>query len=59
MLAIALALLARPRIMLLDEPGAGLAPLVVTEIFRLLRGLCERGIALVVVEQNARSVLRV
>jgi branched-chain amino acid transport system ATP-binding protein len=59
MLAIALAWLARPRLMLLDEPSAGLAPLLVTEIFRQLRGLCERGVTLVVVEQNARSVLRV
>jgi ABC-type branched-subunit amino acid transport system ATPase component len=58
MLAIALAWLARPRLMLLDEPSAGLAPLLVTEIFRRLRGLCERGVTLVVVEQNARSVLR-
>ncbi len=59
MLAIALAWLARPRIMLLDEPSAGLAPILVTEIFRQLRALCERGVTLVVVEQNARSVLRV
>jgi len=58
MLAIALAWLARPRIMLLDEPSAGLAPILVTEIFRQLRALCERGVTLVVVEQNARSVLR-
>ncbi|HZQ11064.1 MAG TPA: ABC transporter ATP-binding protein [Anaerolineae bacterium] len=58
MLAIALAWLARPRIMLLDEPSAGLAPLLVTEIFRQLRALCQRGVTLVVVEQNARSVLR-
>lgn len=59
MLAISLAWLARPRIMLLDEPTAGLAPMLITEIFRQLRALCERGITLVVVEQNARSVLRV
>lgn len=59
MLAISLAWLARPRILLLDEPSAGLAPMLVAEIFRQLRALCERGITLVVVEQNARSVLRV
>jgi branched-chain amino acid transport system ATP-binding protein len=58
MLAIALAWLAKPQIMLLDEPSAGLAPLFVTEIFKLLRRLCETGITLVVVEQNARSLLR-
>ncbi len=58
MLAIAMGWLARPRLMLLDEPSAGLAPILVKEIFRLLRELCAGGIALVVVEQNARSVLR-
>lgn len=58
MLAIAIAWLARPQLMLLDEPSAGLAPLFVTEIFQQLRRLCETGITLVVVEQNARSILR-
>lgn len=58
MLAIALAWLAKPEVMLLDEPSAGLAPRFVTEIFKLLRRLCETGITLVVVEQNARSLLR-
>lgn len=58
MLAIAIGWLLRPRLMLLDEPSAGLAPLVVTEIFRTLRALANRGLTLGVVEQNARSVLR-
>lgn len=58
MLAISLAWLAQPRVMLLDEPSAGLSPLFVKEIFRVLRQLSERGLTLVVVEQNARSVLR-
>ena len=58
MLAIAIGWLARPRLMLLDEPSAGLSPLFVTEVFRTLRKLCEKGITLVVVEQNARSLLR-
>lgn len=58
MLAIALGWLSRPRLMLLDEPSAGLSPLFVKEIFRVLRQLCESGLTLVVVEQNARSVLR-
>lgn len=58
MLAIAMGWLARPKLMLLDEPSAGLSPLFVTEVFRTLRSLCELGITLVVVEQNARSVLR-
>ncbi len=59
MLAVAQAWLTHPRMMLLDEPSAGLAPLLVTEIFRQLRTLCERGLTLLVVEQNARSILRV
>lgn len=58
MLAIAIAWLLRPQLMLLDEPSAGLAPLLVTEIFKQLRRLCEAGLTLVVVEQNARSILR-
>jgi branched-chain amino acid transport system ATP-binding protein len=58
MLAIALGWLSRPRLMLLDEPSAGLSPLFVKEIFRVLRHLCDGGLTLVVVEQNARSVLR-
>jgi branched-chain amino acid transport system ATP-binding protein len=58
MLAIAMAWLTEPRLMLLDEPSAGLAPLVVGEVFRKLRELCVRGVTLVVVEQNARSLLR-
>ncbi|RLT38368.1 MAG: ABC transporter ATP-binding protein [Chloroflexi bacterium] len=57
MLAIAIGWLSRPRLMLLDEPSAGLSPLFVTEVFRTLRKLCEQGITLVVVEQNARSLL--
>lgn len=58
MLAIALGWLPRPRLMLLDEPTAGLAPLLVTEAFHTLQTLRDQGITLVVVEQNARSVLR-
>jgi branched-chain amino acid transport system ATP-binding protein len=58
MLAIAMGWLLRPRLMLLDEPSAGLAPLLVTEVFRTLQSLCQQEITLVVVEQNARSVLR-
>ena len=58
MLAIAMAWLTRPRLMLLDEPTAALAPLLVTEILRQLRRLRDAGITLLVVEQNARSLLR-
>jgi branched-chain amino acid transport system ATP-binding protein len=58
MLAIAMGWLARPKLMLLDEPSAGLSPLFVTEVFKTLQMLSRSGITLLVVEQNARSVLR-
>ena len=58
MLAIAIAWLSRPRIMLLDEPSAGLAPAIAIDVFRILQALKEQGITLVVVEQNARRVLQ-
>lgn len=58
MLAIAIGWLAQPKLMLLDEPSAGLSPLFVTEVFRTLKNLVAAGITLVVVEQNARSILR-
>ena len=58
MVAIALGWLSRPRVMLLDEPSAGLSPLVTTEVFKTLQQLAAQNIALIVVEQNARSVLQ-
>jgi branched-chain amino acid transport system ATP-binding protein len=58
MLAIALGWLLQPALMLLDEPTAGLSPLFVTELLRSLQQLAQTGITLVVVEQNARSILR-
>ncbi len=58
MLAIAIGWLARPKVMMLDEPSAGLSPRFVTDVFRTLKQLCLDGITMVVVEQNARSVLR-
>jgi len=59
MLAIARALMSRPRILLCDEPSLGLAPLVVREIMRLLTVLRDAGTTILLVEQNARMALRV
>ncbi len=59
MLAIARGLMAKPRLLILDEPSLGLAPLLVAEIFALIRGLRERGIAILLSEQNARSALAI
>ena len=58
MLAIAIGWLSRPRLMLLDEPSAGLAPAVASEVFGVLQALSESGITLIVVEQNARRILQ-
>jgi len=58
-LAIARALLARPAILMLDEPSLGLAPLLVKEIFRIVRRLKEEGSTILLVEQNAKQALQV
>ena len=57
MLAIGRGLMSRPRLCLLDEPSYGLAPLLVTEIFRIIRGLCDQGITVLLIEQNVRHTL--
>lgn len=60
MLAIAMALMARPRLLLLDEPSMGLAPMIVREIFRLIADLQEdRKLTVLLIEQNARAALRI
>ena len=59
MLAIGRALMARPRVLLMDEPSLGLAPLLVREIFGVIREIRERGTTIVLVEQNARMALAV
>ena len=58
MLAMGRALMARPDLLMLDEPSLGLAPLIVREIFAIIAGLRERGCAVLLVEQNARAALR-
>ena len=59
MLAIARALMARPRLLLLDEPSMGLAPIVVQDIFRTLRQINRQGLTIFLVEQNVRQALKI
>ena len=59
MLAIARALMSRPKLLLLDEPSMGLAPLMVEKIFDVIRAIAAEGVTLLLVEQNARLALEV
>ena len=59
MLAIGRALMAKPKLLMLDEPSLGLAPLIVREIFRIIAELRRRGVSILLVEQNARAALQV
>ncbi len=59
MLAIARALMARPKLLLLDEPSLGLAPQIVVQIFNVIRDLNKQGTSILLVEQNARMALKV
>lgn len=58
MLAIGRTLMARPRLLMIDEPSLGLAPLLVSELFRVIGQLKERGMTILLVEQNAMQALR-
>jgi branched-chain amino acid transport system ATP-binding protein len=59
MLAIARAMMSRPRLLLLDEPSMGLAPLMVEKIFEVIRAIASEGVTMLLVEQNARLALEV
>ncbi|WP_043459114.1 ABC transporter ATP-binding protein [Azohydromonas australica] len=59
MLAIGRALMARPRLLMLDEPSLGLAPLIVREVLRIVASLRDLGVSVLLVEQNARAALQV
>lgn len=59
MLAIGRALMSRPKLMLLDEPSMGLAPLVVKEIFKIIADLQKQGTTVLIVEQNAKAALKI
>ena len=59
MLAIGRALMARPQLLILDEPSLGLSPLLVQELFRVLKTLNERGMSILLVEQNAVQALKI
>ncbi len=59
MLAIGRALMARPRLLMLDEPSLGLAPLIVREVFQVVASLRDHGVSVLLVEQNARAALKV
>ncbi len=58
MLAIGRALMAKPRLLLLDEPSLGLAPIIVSKIFKIIREINQQGTTILLVEQNARAALR-
>jgi len=59
MLAVGRALMSRPKLLMLDEPSLGLAPLVVKEVFRTIESLRDAGVSILLIEQNARAALEV
>jgi len=59
MLAVARALMSRPRLLMMDEPSLGLAPLLVREIFHIVQELLQSGVTILLIEQNARAALEI
>lgn len=59
MVAVSRALMARPKVILMDEPSIGLAPIIVREVFEVIKKLKESGITILLIEQNARMALKV
>ncbi len=57
MLAVARALMSRPKLMMMDEPSLGLAPLIVRDIFQIIKEINKRGVTILLIEQNANMAL--
>ena len=59
MLAIARAIMSKPKLLIMDEPSLGLAPLLVKQVFEIIKDLKERGMTILLCEQNARGALKI
>ena len=59
MLAVGRALMSRPKLLMMDEPSLGLAPMVVKEIFRIIREIHRQGVTILLIEQNANAALHI
>ena len=59
MLAVARALMSRPKLLMMDEPSLGLAPLIVKEIFKIIKTIHQQGVTILLIEQNANAALHI